>query len=74
MNREDIMTYKEIIEREHTGIYNIEAALKYGADEIKDMIWLRVSSGQPVPGCLSLACLRDALRRYGKEPFGYHNT
>ena len=68
------MDYKEIIEREHEGYYNIDRALKLSVSEIKNYIWDRVATGQPVPGCLSLACLRDALSQMGEAPFGYHDT
>lgn len=68
------MDYETIIEREHEGYYDIEKALKLDKRTIKNYIWLRVSCGQPVPGCLSLACLRDALRCMGEKPFGYHDT
>ena len=68
------MDYKEIIEREHEGYYDIDKALKLSPNEIKNYIWGRVNCGQPIPGCLSLACLRDALRRMGHKPFGYHDT
>lgn len=68
------MNYKAIIEREHEGYYDIDKALKLDAMQIKNRIWRRVSCGQPVPGNLSLACLRDALRRMGEEPFGCHET
>lgn len=68
------MDYKDIIEREHEGYYDIDKALKLSVSEIKNYIWARVSCGQPVPGCLSLTCLRDALSQMGEKPFGYHNT
>lgn len=66
--------YISIIEREHEGYYDIEKAMKLTPIEIKNHIWSRVSNGQPVPGCLSLACLRDALRRMGHKPIGFHDT
>ncbi len=39
------MDYKDIIEREHEGYYDIDKALKLSVSEIKNYIWARVSCG-----------------------------
>ena len=43
-------------------------------NEIKNRIWMAVSGGQPVPGCVSVEALRAELIRRGESPEGYHNT
>lgn len=43
-------------------------------EHIKNMIWGRVSQGQPLPSGLTVDMLRDELVRRGVEPKGFHNT
>lgn len=54
--------------------WEMEKIKDWSTNEIKNRIWLRVSSGQPVPGCVSVEALREELIRRGEEPKGYHNT
>ena len=58
----------------HGGYYNFDKADKLSTEEIKNYIWFAVGCGQPIPGCLNLRCLRDALVRRREDPHGYHNT
>lgn len=59
---------------QHGGIYDFDKANSWTTCEIKNRIWSTIDGGQPVPGCLSLKCLRDVLVSRGEEPCGYHNT
>lgn len=43
-------------------------------DQIKNRIWIAVSCGQPIPGCVSVEALRQELINRGEEPVGYHDT
>ena len=40
---------------------------------LKNWIWL-ASTGQPIPGCLSVESLRVVLIERGEDGKGYHNT
>ena len=52
----------------------LERARQEDSGTLKDWIWLAVSCGQPVPGCLSVGSLRAVLRERGESGCGYHNT
>lgn len=43
-------------------------------DQIKNRIWIAVSCGQPIPGCVSVEALRQELINRSEEPVGYHDT
>ena len=43
-------------------------------DQTKNRIWIAVSCGQPIPGCVSVEALRQELINRGEEPVGYHDT
>ena len=43
-------------------------------DQIKNRIWIAVSCGQPIPGCVSVEALKQELINRGEEPVGYHDT
>lgn len=46
----------------------------WSTNEIRNRIWSYVSSGQPIPGGVSLLALRMELLNRGEDPHGYHNT
>lgn len=54
--------------------WELEKAEKLTLNEIRNRIWLSVSCGQPIPGCISVEALRVELIRRNEEPIGYHNT
>lgn len=54
--------------------WEMERIRDWTTEQIKNRIWGEVSSGQPVPGCVSVEALRLELARRGEEPVGYHNT
>ena len=41
---------------------------------LKDWIWIAVTTGQPIPGCLSVEALRAVLVERGEDGKGYHET
>lgn len=57
-------------------VYNweLEKARKEDNNTLKNWIWMAVSAGQPVPGCMSVESLRAVLRERGEDGKGYHNT
>jgi len=46
----------------------------WDTNKIRNYIWMAVCCGQPVPGCISVDALRNALVIRGEEPIGHHNT
>ena len=54
--------------------WELEKIQDWTINEIKNWIWLAVSVGQPIPGCISVEALRMELARRGEKPEGYHNT
>lgn len=57
-------------------VYNweLEKARKQDSNTLKNWIWEAVSSGQPIPGCMSVESLRTVLRERGESGEGYHET
>lgn len=41
---------------------------------LKDWIWIAVTTGQPIPGCLSVEALRAVLVERGEDGKGYHDA
>ena len=54
--------------------WEFEKIKDWHTNKIKNAIWLKVSCGQPIPGCVSVESLRKELLRRGEEAKGYHNT
>lgn len=54
--------------------WELNAVKNWTTEEIKNRIWLAVSTGQPVPGCVSMEALRQELTNRGEKPVGYYNT
>ena len=54
--------------------WEFEKVKNWSVTTIREYIWMAVSCGQPVPGCVSAEALREELRRRGEAPIGYHNT
>lgn len=54
--------------------WEMDKISSWTTDEIKNRIWLAVSCGQPIPGCVSIEALRMELVKRGEEPMGFHNT
>lgn len=54
--------------------WELKKARKEGNGRLKDWIWLAVSCGQPIPGCISVEACRAVLRERGDDDRGYHNT
>lgn len=54
--------------------WELKEARKKSTGWLKNWIWLAVANGQPIPGCLSVESLREALRERGEDDRGYHNT
>lgn len=54
--------------------WELEKIKDWTTNEIKNHIWAAVDCGQPVPGCVSVAALREELANRGEDPVGYHNS
>lgn len=54
--------------------WELEKIKDWTVNEIRNRIWMAVSTRQPVPGCVSVEALRAELIRRGEGPSGYHNT
>lgn len=54
--------------------WEIRKAAKESSNRLKNWIWLAVSCGQPIPGCISVEACRCVLRDRGEDGKGYHNT
>lgn len=54
--------------------WELDIVKDWTIEEIKNIIWMAVDLGQPVPGCVSVEALRQELINRGEEPIGYHNT
>lgn len=54
--------------------WELEKARKQDSNTLKNWIWEAVSSGQPIPGCMSVESLRTVLRERGESGQGYHGT
>ncbi|MBO6268602.1 MAG: hypothetical protein J6N19_05600 [Clostridium sp.] len=54
--------------------WELEKVRKESTTRLKDWIWLAVSCGQPLPGCISVEACREVLRERGDDGRGYHNT
>lgn len=54
--------------------WEIEEAEKFPSNTLKNWIWIAVSCGQSIPGCLSVESLRSVLIKRGEDGKGYHNT
>ena len=54
--------------------WELMKARKQSTTTLKNWIWEAVSVGQPIPGCLSVVCLRAVLIERGEDGKGYHNT
>lgn len=52
----------------------IEKAREHSTATLKNWIWAAVSTGQPIPGCMSVESLRAVLIERGEDGKGYHNT
>lgn len=57
-----------------TARWMIEKARQQDNNTLKNWIWLAVSAGQPIPGCLTVESLREVLIERGEDGKGYHNT
>ena len=53
--------------------WEIAKARKEGSDRLKNWIWM-ASTGQPLPGCISVEACRYVLRERGESGVGHHNT
>lgn len=54
--------------------WEIEKARKESNETLKNWIWAAITTGQPVPGCLSVDSLRAVLIERGENGRGFHNT
>lgn len=54
--------------------WELEKARKLSTNTLKNYIWAAVSTGQPIPGCMSVDSLRAVLIERGEDGLGYHNT
>ena len=54
--------------------WELEKIKDWTTNEIKNHIWAAVDCGQPVPGCVSVAALREELANRGEDPVGYHKS
>ncbi|WP_312810429.1 hypothetical protein [Sedimentibacter sp.] len=54
--------------------WELEKIKSWSTNKIKNWIWMAVSQGQPIPGCVSVYALKVELLNRGQEPTGYHNT
>ena len=54
--------------------WEIEKARKESNETLKNWIWAAITTGQPVPGCLSVDSLRAVLIERGEHGRGFHNT
>ena len=54
--------------------WEMDAVKGWSVSEIKNRIWSYETSGQPIPGCVSVTALRLELINRGEQPNGYHNT
>ena len=54
--------------------WELEKIKDWTTNEIKNHIWAALDCGQPVPGCVSVAALREELANRGEDPVGYHNS
>jgi len=54
--------------------WELEKARQYSNTELKNMIWLAVDCGQPVPGCMSVESLSAVLIERGEDGKGFHDT
>lgn len=54
--------------------WELEEARKQSTTCLKNWIWAAVSTGQPIPGCMSVESLRTVLIERGEDGKGYHNT
>lgn len=54
--------------------WELETIKNWNTNKIKNWIWMAVSMGQPIPGCVSVGALKVELLNRGEEPVGYHNT
>ena len=54
--------------------WELDKARKHDNKTLKNWIWEAVSSGQPIPGCMSVDALRAVLIERGEDGKGYHNT
>lgn len=54
--------------------WEIEKARKESNETLKNWIWAAITTGQPVPGCLSVDSLRAVLIERGEDGRGFHNT
>ena len=51
-----------------------EKARQQDTNTLKNWIWAAVSTGQPIPGCISIDACRMVLKSRGEDGRGYHNT
>ncbi len=54
--------------------WELEKARRYTNGELKNMIWLYVDCGQPIPGCMSVESLSAILIERGEDGRGYHGA
>lgn len=54
--------------------WEIKRARQESTTTLKNWIWAAVTTGQPVPGCLSVDSLRVVLIERGEDGRGFHNT
>lgn len=54
--------------------WEMEKVKDWSTDQIRNRIYMEVSLGQPVPGCVSVDALRIELKNRGLDPVGFHNT
>ena len=54
--------------------WELEKAREQDNNTLKNWIFLAVTCGQPIPGCMSVESLRTVLRERGEPGQGYHGT
>ena len=54
--------------------WELDKARQEDTNTLRNWIWMAVSCGQPIPGCMSVESLRCVLRERGEDGTGCHNT
>ena len=54
--------------------WELKEARQKTTNWLKNWIWIGTTTGQPIPGCLSVDALRAALVERGEDGKGYHGA
>ena len=54
--------------------WELEMARREGNGTLKNWIWAAASTGQPIPGQISVDACRAVLMERGEDGKGYHET